>query len=53
MFVDEQGGRRRFCGYGVFGPLLATCVKCLIDSGCLFWLMATRVKPSIGGIGLS
>ena len=30
-----------------------TCVKCLIDSGCLFWLMATRVKPSIGGIGLS
>ena len=27
--------------------------KCLIDSGCLFWLMATRVKPSIGGIGLS
>ena len=30
-----------------------TCVKCLIDSGCLLGLMATRVKPSIGGIGLS
>ena len=29
-----------------------TCVKCLIDSGCLFWIRATRVKPSIGGIGL-
>ena len=27
--------------------------KCLIDSGCLLGLMATRVKPSIGGIGLS
>ena len=30
-----------------------TCVKCLIDSGCLLGLMATRVKASIGGIGLS
>ena len=30
-----------------------TCVKCLIDSGCLFWIRATRVYPSIGGIGLS
>ena len=30
-----------------------TCVKCLIDSGCLLGLMATRVKPSIGGIRLS
>ena len=30
-----------------------TCVKCLIDSGCLVWIRATRVKPSIGGIRLS
>ena len=30
-----------------------TCVKCLIDSGCLFWIVLSGVKPSIGGIGLS
>ena len=42
MFVDERGVWRCFCGYGVFGPSLATCVKCLIDSGCLFWIRATH-----------
>ena len=41
--LTSEEWRRRFCDYGVFGPSLATCVKCLIDSGCLFWLMATRV----------
>ena len=51
--LTSEEWRRRFCDYAVFGPSLATCVKCLIDSGCLLGLMATRVKPSIGGIGLS
>ena len=30
-----------------------TCVKCLIDSGCLFWIVLSGVRASIGGIGLS
>ena len=27
--------------------------KCLIDSGCLFWIVLSGVRASIGGIGLS
>ena len=30
-----------------------TCVKCLIDSGCLFWIVSDGVRASFGGIGLS
>ena len=30
-----------------------TCVKCLIDSGCLFWIVLSGVRASIGGTGLS
>ena len=51
--LTSEEWRRRFCDYAVFGPSLATCVKCLIDSGCLFWIVLSGVRASIGGIGLS
>lgn len=40
--LTSEEWRRRFCDYAVFGPSLATCVKCLIDFGCLFWIRATH-----------
>ena len=43
MLVDEQGVWSRMRDYGVFGPSLATWVKCLIDSGCLFWIVSDGV----------
>ena len=51
--LTSEEWRRRFCDYGVFGPSLATWVKCLIDLGCLFWIVLSGVRASIGGIGLS
>lgn len=51
--LTSEEWRRRFCDYAVFGPSLATCVKCLIDLGCLFWIVLSGVRASIGGTGLS